>query len=405
LPALIDDGQRLLQDLVAIPSLSGQEAAASAFLRDWLASHGFQAFVDEAGNAVGVLEGESEAEPLPQPLPEAERGATPLFPGREGEPHPQPLPEAERGAISPFPTREGGQGVRSLREIVLLGHIDTVPGRLPVLVQDGQLYGRGSVDAKGPLVAFATAAAQAGPQPGWRIVVVGAVEEEAASSKGARSFAPRHRPDLAVIGEPSGWQRVTMGYKGRLLAEASVHQGLSHRSGRLPSACEVAVSFWNAITAHLEVWNAGRERAWDQILPALLGFASSDDGVFEEARLKLGFRLPPDMGPEELKPVLHGLAGDIGLLFRGEEVAYQAEKDSPLARSFLRAIRETGGRPGFLLKTGTSDMNVVGPIWRCPILAYGPGDSSLDHTPEEHIDLQEWSQGVEVLTNVLRSLG
>ena len=27
----------------------------------------------------------------------------------------------------------------------------------------------------------------------------------------------------------------------------------------------------------------------------------------------------------------------------------------------------------FVLKTGTSDMNVVARRWRCPILAYGPG--------------------------------
>ncbi len=42
------------------------------------------------------------------------------------------------------------------------------------------------------------------------------------------------------------------------------------------------------------------------------------------------------------------------------------------------------------LKLGTSDMNVVGPVWQCPILAYGPGDSSLDHTPEEQIVLDDY---------------
>ena len=35
-------------------------------------------------------------------------------------------------------------------------------------------------------------------------------------------------------------------------------------------------------------------------------------------------------------------------------------------------------------------MNVVGPVWQCPILAYGPGDSSLDHTPHEQIELPEY---------------
>ena len=49
-------------------------------------------------------------------------------------------------------------------------------------------------------------------------------------------------------------------------------------------------------------------------------------------------------------------------------------------------------------------MNIVGPVWGCPILAYGPGDSSLDHTPEEHVVLAEWARGVTVLAQVLRDL-
>jgi LysW-gamma-L-lysine carboxypeptidase len=48
---------------------------------------------------------------------------------------------------------------------------------------------------------------------------------------------------------------------------------------------------------------------------------------------------------------------------------------------FLRAIRAAGGEPRFTVKLGTSDMSVVGPRWRCSILAYGPGDAALDHTP------------------------
>ena len=49
-------------------------------------------------------------------------------------------------------------------------------------------------------------------------------------------------------------------------------------------------------------------------------------------------------------------------------------------------------------------MNIVGPHWNCPILAYGPGDSSLDHTPDEHIDLDEYLRAIDVLTAVLERL-
>jgi LysW-gamma-L-lysine carboxypeptidase len=353
--AKVADGVEMLRNLVAIESLSGQEGEAAAYLAGWMAEHGFAASVDEAGNAIGVLDGGPDA---------------------------------------------GGQ----VQEIVLLGHIDTVPGRLPVRIEDGKLFGRGSVDAKGPLAAFAVAGAEAGPQPGWRVIVAGAVEEEAASSKGARYLAARHSPALAIIGEPSGWQRLTLGYKGRLLAELTVRQAMSHRSGQTASACEVAVSFWNRLVGQLSELNAERSRAWDQVLPTLRSFCSNDDGLFETAQLQLGFRLPLDIGPQQLAALLTPLAGDASIAFRGEETAYQAEKDTPLVRGFLKAVREEGGRPGFVLKTGTSDMNVVGPVWRCPILAYGPGDSSLDHTPDEHIELDEWHQGVAVLSRVLCSL-
>jgi LysW-gamma-L-lysine carboxypeptidase len=75
-----------------------------------------------------------------------------------------------------------------------------------------------------------------------------------------------------------------------------------------------------------------------------------------------------------------------------------------LARTFNIALRQAGVRPRFKLKTGTSDMNVVGPVWNCPIVAYGPGDSLLDHTPNEHIVLEEYCQAVEILQSVLAAL-
>ena len=47
---------------------------------------------------------------------------------------------------------------------------------------------------------------------------------------------------------------------------------------------------------------------------------------------------------------------------------------------------------------------MVAPVWRCPIAAYGPGDSTLDHTPGEHLDLGEFTRSIRVLTNALETL-
>jgi LysW-gamma-L-lysine carboxypeptidase len=93
------------------------------------------------------------------------------------------------------------------------------------------------------------------------------------------------------------------------------------------------------------------------------------------------------------------------LEFRGYERAWRGDRTNALARSFLAGLRshDPSAQLGFVLKTGTSDMNVVAPIWKCPTIAYGPGDSSLDHTPNEHLRLDEYWNAVNVLEQVLRA--
>jgi LysW-gamma-L-lysine carboxypeptidase len=118
----------------------------------------------------------------------------------------------------------------------------------------------------------------------------------------------------------------------------------------------------------------------------------------------MGFRLPLHVTPEQLKANLRDLANGHGLSFHGEESAFRAEKNTVLVRAFLSAIRAQGDQPGFVVKTGTSDMNVVGPVWGCPMVAYGAGDSALDHTPEEHVELCEWERSVTVLADVIRRI-
>ena len=292
----------------------------------------------------------------------------------------------------------------SSRTLLLLGHIDTVAGPIDVRREGNLLYGRGAVDAKGPLAAFVTAAARVGALPGKRIVVVGAVEEEAATSKGARYLLGRLAPEAVVIGEPSSWDRATVGYKGRLLVDYTLSREISHTAGPEPGVCEEAAAFWQKVMHLAAERNRGREQMLDQLSPSLRYMHSEGDGFQETASLTLGFRLPLEMDIDALQATLVALAGDAGLQFRGREVAYRAPRSTPLARAFIKAIRVLGGRAAFKVKSGTSDMNVVGPVWGCPILAYGPGDSTLDHTPHERIDLDEYHRAIAVLAQVLTDL-
>jgi [amino group carrier protein]-lysine/ornithine hydrolase len=46
----------------------------------------------------------------------------------------------------------------------------------------------------------------------------------------------------------------------------------------------------------------------------------------------------------------------------------------------------------------------VWPAWRCGAAVYGPGDSSLDHTPRESMDLDDLRRGTAVLRHALQAL-
>lgn len=388
----------LLRGLVAIPSLSRQESAASTWLVEQMQQLGFaRAYVDDAGSAVGEL-GKADAPNV----------------------------------------------------LMLLGHIDTVPGEIPVRIEESEtgpvLFGRGSVDAKGPLATFVAAAARVGNE--WaeahnvRVVVVGAVEEEAATSKGARTIrdcfdgVQNPKPVACVIGEPSGWPRVTLGYKGRLLVELRAEQPMMHTAGPDMGVATIAVDLWNWVADYAARWNADRPRTFEQFMPSLRRVHTETTPSMDDVvEAQIGIRLPPDFDAdtfaqelvEWLKQRVNGTAEALGeipeaaqlpvevignpakvtLTFRGYERTWRSERDPLLVRSFLAAIRTVAPqeKASFVVKTGTSDMNVVAPVWQCPIVAYGPGDSSLDHTPHEHLPLYDYWQAVLVMEQTLRNLG
>ncbi len=52
-------------------------------------------------------------------------------------------------------------------------------------------------------------------------------------------------------------------------------------------------------------------------------------------------------------------------------------------------------------KSGTADMNILAPRFDVDAVAYGPGDSKLDHTPYEHVNLEEYLRSIEILKESL----
>lgn len=344
----------LVTRAVSCPSPSGHEAAVTQILVEAMSAGGAEAHVDESGNAVGAW------------------GTGPL-------------------------------------KVAFLGHMDTVPGEIPVRVEGGVLYGRGSVDAKGSLCAAIAAASRLHGRAlaALTLHVIGAVEEEVPSSRGCRHLlATLPAPDLVIIGEPSGWDRYTLGYKGRLAVRLDARRESAHGARDEPSAAEMLVDAYAAVRRWVERDNQGVESAFDRLQVTLRRLSSEDDGLVDRCHGEVVFRLPPRWESARLARSVSELTFGPGieLTQTSAEEPVRADNRSPLARAFRAGIRAAGGAARPVLKTGTSDMNVVAPHWRVPTVAYGPGDASLDHTPHERLSLDEYLRSIEVLGSVLGSL-
>jgi LysW-gamma-L-lysine carboxypeptidase len=334
----------LLRAMLEVPSPSGAEGALAALLAKEMERLGFAARIDEVGNVVGEIG--------------AGGGAT----------------------------------------VLLIGHLDTAPGLLPVRDVGGRLYGRGAVDAKGPLAAMICAAARLVHAPA-RIVVVGAVEEESGNSRGAMAIRNGHeRPDAVIVGEPSGWSSVVLGYKGEVGLRYRVVRPAVHPTHPDAKATEHAVRAWTSLCDLL-----GPElshTAFDKpgvTLRSLHGDLTSATAEFS-VRTPVGFDVP------DLAARLGGRLPEGELSIRHAVPACRVGRRDPVVRALSAAIRECGGTPTMKVKTATSDMNTLAEVWPVPMATYGPGDSRLDHTDAEHIEVAEYQRAVDVLGGALCAL-
>ncbi|MFC8451303.1 M20/M25/M40 family metallo-hydrolase [Kitasatospora sp. NPDC057223] len=335
----------LLARMLEIPSPSYNETALGRELVRSMRELGFTAYVDGTGNAVG----------------EITRGAGPT--------------------------------------VMLLGHMDTIPETMPTRSADGKLYGRGAVDAKGPLAAMICAAAAAVDFRG-KIVVIGAVEEETPGSRGAMAIRRTYPvPNALIIGEPSGWSNVVLGYKGKLDLRLRVDCPSTHPSNPAPKATERVAAAWAAL---LELLGPQASHAsFDQPAATLVSFT----GDIVSAEMDVSVRTPVGFDVPGLLAALDEAwaGGEVTVL--NTVAACRTGRADPVVRALSAGIRAQEGRPTAKLKTATSDMNTLAEVWDLPMGTYGPGDSTLDHSDDEHILITDYIRGIAVLTAALTELG
>jgi LysW-gamma-L-lysine carboxypeptidase len=259
------------------------------------------------------------------------------------------------------------------------------------------LWGRGSVDATGPLAAMAVAAVRTG------VSFAGVVGEEV-DSRGARHLVEeRDAPDAVVNGEPSGWDAVTLGYRGILSGTYLATSESGHTSRPEPNAIQDALRWWNRVEERFE--HDPYEPTFEQVTAKPVGVegGTSEDGLSVEATLDVQLRVPPELGVETVRERADAELEAGHVNWHDAVPPVMASPRGAVARAFRVAVRDAGGDPRLLRKTGTSDMNLYA-AWDVPMATYGPGDSDLDHAPNERLSLPELDRATAVLEEVVGRL-
>jgi len=115
-------------------------------------------------------------------------------------------------------------------ELALIPHIDTVPGNIPVKICGNKIYGRGAVDAKGPLYAMLVGASWVKKEVEDKVKIhfIAEVGEEG-DSRGARFLISKNfKPTSIIIGEPSSTIGVVVAYRGSIHLEVKCYSEGGH---------------------------------------------------------------------------------------------------------------------------------------------------------------------------------
>jgi LysW-gamma-L-lysine carboxypeptidase len=358
-----EESIKLLLDLLKIYSPSGEEEKISNYLVKVMNEFGIKAYKDEVGNVIGIY-------------------------GKES------------------PT------------MLLCGHIDTVPGVIPVEIKENKIYGRGAVDAKSSFASmlFATKLLKNEGFKG-KIIIAGLVDEEG-KGLGIKHFLKNEiKADYAIFGEPSGIQNITIAYKGslHLTIDCRTLTGHSASPWLFENAIEKSIEIWNLIkNFHLPEEKIGSIfYSITSCLTKLCG-GGKPGLVPDECIMEIDLRFPPPFSPififEEVKKIVKKYEDEnqkvsVKISLNDFCPAFESKKDSLLVKSFSWAIRNVTLKPAVLVrKTGTADMNILGQVLKVPIIAYGPGDSKLDHSPNEHIAIDEYLTSIQVYKQAIIKL-
>ena len=330
----------LLRDLVATPSVSGDEGQVAAFIETWAKGLGLRVVKDETGIVVRV------------------------------------------GGHKPGP------------RLAFVSHLDTVPAgegwtRDPfkATVEGDKLYGRGSGDAKASVAAMLAAAADlaagGGPSHGELVVVLGHGEETKNTSM--PQAVAKHGPfDAAVVGEPTNLD-IAVAQRGLMMVDLIAkgdqrHAGYASEGGFTNSVSLLAADL-------LALTSLAQDRPHPVLGHPTLTATMLEAGVSRNvtppsAKAVLDIRSTPAWTHQELGAELKKHLRSEVIVTSERLVPCETPANSALLAAALRArpTAKTFGSPT------CSDWVFVR---EADAIKCGPGTSRRSHTPDEFVDLPE----------------
>ena len=287
------------------------------------------------------------------------------------------------------------------KSIALIGHIDTVPGELPVQFDGYKVTGRGAVDAKGPLVAMFVGASLTKSiinLEKYKVYAIAVVGEEGDSRGAKRLIEKGFKADGIIIGEPSN-NTIVLGYRGSLKVDIICSSSPSHTSSPPveASACEKLIDIWLKIKSEYNAFRATGNSA--SLLHLCCGERSRFNVYPIHGSMLIDVRVSINSSIDEAKNEIMNIVGKYsGCVARILDYTQpiKVSINSSIVRAVVRAMLRNGGRPRFSYKLGTSDMNILAICSNNNIVAYGPGKSELSHTEREEIAIDDVLYGINI---------
>lgn len=290
----------------------------------------------------------------------------------------------------------------SLPTILLDAHIDTVRpntswSRNPYepVVENGCLYGLGSNDTGGSLVAMIAAFCRlAKREQPYNLILLASAEEEVTGVNGVRAvLSELSAVDFAIVGEPTSLQPA-VAEKGLMVLDC-VARGKSGHAAR-----EEGV---NAIYEALNDIEWFRTHQMERVSPLLgavkmsvtgIGAGTQHNVVPDECRFMVDVRVNECYGNEEL-------LAEIRRAVKCEVTPRSTHLNSSSISVEHPAVKRLIDMGKVLFGSPTMSNQAVMPF---ATLKLGPGDSARSHTADEYIVLDEIREAIDIYEKVLDNL-